>query len=227
MNSDWSFVKYIFIANKEWMFCWPCRFEIRQTRALKQYDEYLHAFTEYQGHQGNNGSTLRKKRTAWNLQNIMIASTSDRIEEGIAARMSSVIASNRIRGSVIDWKSWRGSGQGVLVAAERGDEALDAKDDPMNELERVILMTDSETEEEDKPVKQKRKRVRVEDTADNALDMDDLAGVEEVQVVRPRGGPARPRKPPKANRRKAKEATTPGMNLRCNFGAPITIRSYR
>lgn len=170
------------------------RFELRRTRALKQYDEYLHAFRVWSDEeQGNTGATVRHHMTRWSLRNYLLAATSEQYARWAADAFELEVLPSRYAQSFESWSTWRGSG----VAPERSEwwyavPVVDVDDDEKDlsgpDALELFGPGPEETESVPSSKNEHKRKVRwLSDTEDDELDVDLLCRPDvEVKMVQRR-----------------------------------------
>ena len=106
------------------------RFELRRTRALKQFDEYLHSFRSWApGIQQNTGSTVRHLRKVWTVKDVMLTATSKEYGEWAGTAFGVDVPEGVLWLSYGDWHLWRGTGRAKDQTAVHAAEGVQVDDD--------------------------------------------------------------------------------------------------
>ena len=106
------------------------RFELRRTRALKQFDEYLHSFRSWApGIQQNTGSTVRHLRTVWMVKDVMLTATSKEYGHWAGTAFAVDVPEGVLCLSYGDWHLWRGTGRAKDQTAVHAAEGVQVDDD--------------------------------------------------------------------------------------------------
>ena len=167
------------------------RFEYRRTRALKQFDEYLHGFRQWSNEaRSNTGAVVRHHTTQWAMRNVLLAATSEEYAKWAEGVFKLVVGPDGFWAPFEDWDSWRGTGHaGPQVGCMEEENAVDDEEREsggpgVNEL---FDMVDMDTQPTSNARCKQSKGNRLVDMEDNRLDVDLLAKPEaKVQFVKRR-----------------------------------------
>ena len=116
------------------------RFELRRTRALKQVDEYLHAFRAGMMNGSNTGSTVRHHCTRWCTKEVLLAATSAQYATWAGRAFGQELSTKLYCAPFDKWHEWRGTGLAPpldvvpVEPVQVDDDEMDASAPPASDL---------------------------------------------------------------------------------------------
>ena len=171
--------------------CTRDRFEYRRTRALKQFDEYLHAFRQWRNEgRSNIGAVVRHHTTPWAINDILLAVTSEEYGKWAHGVFKLEVTADGYWAPFEEWNSWRGTGRaGPQIEPMEQAVVVDDEDrESGGPMFNQLFGMDEEQGCTPTVGRGRRSRGRrVADTEDNRLDVDLLASPgTKVQFVKRR-----------------------------------------
>ena len=159
--------------------CTHDRFKYRYTRALKQFDEYLHAFRQWCNEgRSNTGAVVHHHTTPWAIHDILLVATSEEYGKWAHGVFKLEVKADGYWAPFEEWNSWRGTGRAgpriksMEPAIVMDDEERESGGPNLNDL---FGMDEAQACTPTVGSNRQSRGHRVVDTEENRLDVDLLA----------------------------------------------------